>query len=205
MIVVGLCGFKRSGKGEVAKILERRAGFVHWGFADALRTIVAAINPTISLLGAPSVVRDALVGAGVRDRFGTSVYNDIIAVVGYDQAKAIPDVRRFLQRLGTEAIRDVFGQNAWVELVARRAERESPSALVLSDLRFVNEYEWIRSQGGIVWRVVRPSGILTERLDTHISETEMIGLAQDHTIHNTGTLGDLETQVTEAFRLSGAN
>jgi hypothetical protein len=200
MIVVGLCGFKQSGKGEVAKVLEREFGFVHWGFADALRSMMTALNPVIILRGAPTVVRDALSGGGVRRDGIWAYYNDIIATVGYDQAKSIPDVRSFLQRFGTEVIRDCFGKDAWVDLVARRAEREGPSALVLSDVRFRNEYAWIQSQRGVLWRVVRP---LSTPVDTHVSETEMIGLPQNHVLHNDGTLVDLEAQVValvEAYR-----
>lgn len=72
--------------------------------------------------------------------------------------------REFLQFYGTEAHRDVFGHDFWIEALfdfqdapaAYASGRGQPDVLVITDCRFPNEAQAVRVRGGEVWEVRRP-------------------------------------------------
>lgn len=184
MILIGLTGFKRTGKDSSANVLVAEFGFQKVAFADALRTIALRVNPLISCEAAPEDILIEL-GGPVALR-----YADLIERLGYERAKEIPDFRNFLQRLGTDGIRDCFGKDAWVEALERRLFQERPERVVVPDCRFLNEAKFIR-RTGMLWRVIRP-GFGGD--DPHPSETEIPTLPVDREITAT-TLSELQEQV----------
>lgn len=189
-MIIGVTGFRRSGKDSTTKVLQRLYGFKQYAFADALREIAAAINPVMSLEGAPEDIREVFA-------YDYARYRHILDTIGYDRGKDIPDVRHFLQKLGTEGIRNVFGPNAWVDALHRRLQQEAPSRVCISDVRFLNEAEWVKAQGGILWRVVRP-GVGGD--DPHPSEKDIPNLPADREIV-ARSLDVLERAVINAFEL----
>src|SRR5690606_24823456 len=142
-------GKKRSGKDTVAKALEP-LGFQRIGFADELKQMALEINP--------------LVPGGVRLR-------GVVEDFGWEGAKELPGVRKFLQELGT-SIRE-RDRSFWI----RAAMMEIDSALValrgvvVPDVRFPNEVDAIRKAGGTVILVVRPGR--PDDGDRHASETAL--------------------------------
>ena len=83
--------------------------------------------------------------------------------------------------------------NSWV--------LDKVEAVVISDVRFVNEAKMIRDQGGEVWRLVRPE---VDRVEgTHMSEREQTSSEMGHyvtfTLDNSGTLDELYGQVRSAL------
>jgi len=91
-----------------------------------------------------------------------------------------------LQRLGTEAGRDILGENVWVNAVFETFTGEK---LAISDVRFPNEAEEIRNRGGAIVRIVREG---FGPINGHISETAFKG--QDIIIYNQGTPQDMLDQ-----------
>ena len=162
-IVIGLSGYARAGKDTVAKII-CEYGFEQRSFADPLRAMLAALDPK---LGSHRRVSDLL---GFHD---------------WESAKSDPEVRQLLQRLGTEAGRNVLGENIWIDALFR-----SPSSgrLVVPSVRFPNEAEAIRSRGGIVVRVTRPDHGPVNR---HGSETALDDFDFDAHVLNDGQIDDL--------------
>src|SRR5512146_759734 len=77
--------------------------------------------------------------------------------------------RQFLQFYGTEAHRDMFGSNFWVEVTERKLAEAAGTLEVafLTDPRFDNEADMIHAHGGEIWRVVRPG---QETVEQHASE-----------------------------------
>lgn len=143
-MLIGLCGFATSGKSATADILTEIAGFEQHGFADALREMALAIDPVI----------DHYDGQTIH-------YAEYLREHGYKRAKQHPEVRRFLQRLGTDAVRSVFSANAWVDVLHRQIGPwlHMGKRIVLSDVRFLNEAEYVtRDHGkhGKLWRIERP-------------------------------------------------
>lgn len=64
-----------------------------------------------------------------------------------------PTVRNFLQRVGTEAFRNVIHPNTWIN--ALYADYNSDSKWIISDVRFIGEADAVRKRGGLILRVNR--------------------------------------------------
>jgi len=130
--------------------------------------------------------------------------------------------REFLQRLGTEAMRDGLHTNVWVN--ALFADYNSIDKLIriteegleeweegnypnwiITDMRFPNEMEVVKEKGGITIRVVRPHGYTNPHtgeykempLSYHPSETALDDAEFDYEIINDGTIEDLIEKVKE--------
>ena len=112
--------------------------------------------------------------------------------------------RFFLQRLGTEGIRSVFGADVWVDLLLEKIMREKPFVAVVEDVRFLNEVTAIRAAGGDIWRLESP-GRESAADATHASEAEWMKAPYDRRIApSRRDLGLLFEIVDEACRSSVA-
>lgn len=112
-----------------------------------------------------------------------------------------PEVRRHLQIYATEVCRDNFGQDIWVQLLARRVAEDRPEAVVITDVRFNEEAAWITSNGGTVLEITRP-GITA--VNGHISEAGIDRKYIARTIRNDGTIADLADALDDALKLTPA-
>lgn len=107
--------------------------------------------------------------------------------------------RTFLQRLGTEAIRENIHPNAWVNALMadyrpQKMSQYNPSQWLITDVRFPNEAQAVIDNGGIMIRVER--GQDTPDVSTlHASETALDNWNFDHIIRNYGDLNKLEKEV----------
>lgn len=111
-------------------------------------------------------------------------------------------VRGFLQRLGTEAIRDGIHPNTWVNALMADYNPEGfwpeeawPGKIpnwIITDCRFPNEAQAIKDKGGIVIRVTRPGENLG---DLHPSETSLDAWTFDFVLDNSGSITQLKDNV----------
>jgi hypothetical protein len=70
--------------------------------------------------------------------------------------------------------------------------------VVIPDVRFQHEVDIIKSIGGSMWKVVRPS---LNNVDLHPSETEMEKIVPDLTIINDNTIENLYNKIeNECFK-----
>lgn len=118
-------------------------------------------------------------------------------------------VREFLQKLGTEAMREGLHTNVWVNalfadyktIIYREETKiwETPiSKWIITDMRFPNEMEAVVARGGITIRVVRPDmNSLQAMVPAHASETALDGNIMHYEIINDGTIEDLVEKVRE--------
>lgn len=107
--------------------------------------------------------------------------------------------REYLQRYGTEAHRDVFGQEFWVDMALPANLNHSDKLLVVTDMRFPNEAARVGDLGGHLVKVCRHT---ETRHSEHASE-QNIDYMIDYFLDNTGTLEDLEGNVVDMmFRLT---
>lgn len=172
-MILGVTGRAQHGKDTFAARLVEQHGFTRLAFADTLKSMALVLDPFIDAMG----VRLA----------------KVVARHGWEEAKTYPEVRRFLQVLGTEAVRGHLGDDAWVEALARKLRPMDllpDEHYVITDVRFPNEAEAVRSWGGKLIRVERPgfdNGLGTD----HPSEQYVDGLAVDYTALNTGTIQEL--------------
>ncbi|MEH0110720.1 hypothetical protein V6N00_13500 [Tersicoccus sp. MR15.9] len=77
------------------------------------------------------------------------------------------EVRRLLQAYGTEVARATWGPTVWVDLLATQIRTARARDVVITDVRFDSEAEWITGQGGFVLEVARPG---TVPVNGHASE-----------------------------------
>jgi len=165
--LIGITGYARHGKDTAARVLVDEFDYLRIGFADALKSMALALNPIIGHLE-----------SGYAE-VGLEPYRlaEAVAVDGWDKAKADPEVRRFLQVLGTEGVRNHIGENAWVEALQRVADPvlfdslevywreagyevnpwEKFRGVVVPDVRFPNEERYIKDEGGLLIMVRRPN------------------------------------------------
>ena len=170
-ITIGLAGYARAGKDTVAKMVTEYE-FEQRSFAAPLKDCLYALNPL------------------ALDYEKTTI-QDIVDARGWEDAKTYPEIRSLLQRLGTEAGRNVLGQNIWVDALFNAP---SNGRIVISDVRFPNEATAIKLRGGLVWRVERPG---YGPVNTHSSETAIDDFDYDGVIVNDGDLGQLQVRVKE--------
>jgi len=95
-------------------------------------------------------------------------------------------VREFLQKLGTEAMRDGLHNNTWIN--ALFTTYTDSAKWIITDVRFHNEAEAIKSRGGLLIRMVRDNA---EVKLNHASETSLDDFKFDVYLVNDGSLADL--------------
>jgi hypothetical protein len=176
--VIGLTGYAQSGKDTIASILVEKYGYRRIAFADKIRDFLYGINPMVAC--SP-----------------TGYLKDLVNLVGWDNAKQEPQVRRLLQDLGISA-RELLDENIWITSALGKVN--SGERIVITDVRFENEANMIRSLGGQIWRVKRPG---VEAVNSHISETQLDGYKVEQIFVNSGSIQDLEllirTRMQDAF------
>jgi hypothetical protein len=106
--------------------------------------------------------------------------------------------RRILQELGTLR-KEYNGNNYWVDKVREKINLHMANGdlVICTDCRFHHETALIKSLGGKLVRVTRPSQ--KDDGDTHVSETEQEGIAVDETVINDGSLSDLNNKAKELY------
>jgi hypothetical protein len=189
--VIGLTGRARHGKDTIAGFLSLY-DYERIGFADALKEMALAIDPHVKLDWALWLVGPE---SGSDPQFTFLKLSEVVRLYGWDVAKQQPDVRRVLQKLGTEAIRDIIGEDTWVDIVRRKIDsRIFRCRAVIPDVRFLNEARAVVDMGGEVWRVVRP-GYDSGLSSLHPSEAQTQDLPVAFQLVNDGTIRDLGIQV----------
>ena len=125
------------------------------------------------------------------EKFATGLKNEIceafdITSEHLDKRKLVsPLVRRVLQVVGTEWGREERGKDIWVKQLEERILNKKPKLVLITDLRFISEAEWIRSKNGFIVRVERTGQVNT---DLHQSEIEVDKIpSPDYRITNDGT------------------
>lgn len=183
-LIVGLIGKKRSGKDTFAAPLVEQRGFRRLSFADNLRQAALGLDPLIRFEADETYLYagnplEALAGRGLER------LSSVVDRLGWEAAKEIREVRRTLQRFGTDAIREI-DSGFWVRGVT--SKMQGPGSYVVTDVRFPNEAEAIHALGGTIVRVVRP-GLVSD--DSHSSETALDGYPADLEVINAGTAESL--------------
>ena len=178
-MIIGLSGRMQSGKNTTAAIINQLTNnmFVEKGFATKLKECASIIT-----------------GITRADFERIEVKNSIISPDWGDLT-----VRKFLQLFGTEVGRAIH-PNFWInalfadyEPIDRRTEQDPDDSnitypnWIITDVRFPNEGNAIRSRGGILIRLRRNHDVHSE----HASETALDDcLTMDYYIDNTNTTID---------------
>lgn len=168
--VIGLVGYKGSGKDTVADIIARRYGFQKKPFAEPLKkTLMLVFGLTEAELNDPILKEQPL------DRW------------------PFESPRTLMQKVGTDLLRERY-PGVWIE--AWKHGIAAIPRVVASDVRFLDEAAAVRQLGGLIIRVERPGRI---RSDTHASETEQLYVKHDLLIMNDGDFAALDAQIEHLF------
>lgn len=175
-MIIGLSGVGQSGKDTIGKMLVEHYGYKRLAFADTLREAAYALDPMI-----------------MTDNEEIVWLTYLVDLVGWERAKLENmQVRRLLQRLGTEVGRNVLGEDIWVDATFDKMDTDSD--YVITDVRFPNEANAIMDVGAVV-RVERDSAGLKDEAALHPSETALDDWVFDHVVLNNGSLEDLRKEV----------
>jgi hypothetical protein len=181
--IIGLTGRKRSGKDTVGKYMVDR-GYIRVAFADALKN-------------------------ACREIFG---FTD--EQLNGDELKETVDnywehtPREILQTVGTELFRNTLpkfcnniNNDIWIRVVGKKINDlilQGQTKIVITDVRFENEYRFIKQQGGKIFKIIRPDNIRHNN-SPHESEKLIDNMGCNKLITNNGTIADLYIKTEECL------
>jgi hypothetical protein len=178
-MIIGLSGYAQSGKDTVANILVEKHGYTRVAFADPIRKLLYEMDPLVPH----------------EDNEISYRLQDLVDSYGWDKAKVeFPEVRRLLQELGVGA-RKLFGDTFWINEALFDVAPDDK--VVVSDVRFENEAQWIQDFKGQIWRVKRMG---TGAVNGHVSESDLDGYPVDQIFLNNGSVEDLEVLIGTRMR-----
>lgn len=171
--LIGLTGPMGCGKDTVADFLIKDFGFKKHSFALPLKQAAAAA-----------------LGVGIEFFQSQEMKKQIIPHWDFTP-------REFLQRLGTDLIRNNIRQDFWIHRIKFELQNANgefiPGRHVITDCRFEDEAAFIRS-GGVLIHIHRP-GLERSNGSTHASEAGVIGTIGDFELVNASDLKDLRHTV----------
>jgi len=183
-MIIGITGLKNSGKDTAAQYLVDKYEFERMAFADTLKEAAGALFN----------VSPAWIDAQKNDEF-TRVklmhYHEPLDERGATEHAADWSMREFLQRMGTEMGRHVFGENFWIEQAIRKVH--SNKNYVIPDVRFTNEAQFCN----YVIEINRQIAHMT--FDNHVSELGIRKELIDYIIPNNGTIEELHRRMEECL------
>ena len=226
-MIIGINGYSGSGKDTVGTIiqylqadtniplkgvlnktphhiwwLEERSGWEIKKWAGKLKDIASLLTGIPVESFEDQEFKKTLLGP----EWGTVTLNPLnsIPVFSDIQFNSLMSVREFLQKLGTDAIRDGLHTNAWVNAlmagykpgpfypdVAIEKHAKLPN-WIITDTRFPNEAQAIKDKGGIVIRVDRPG---VKPINDHPSEVGLDDWKFDYKIANVSDIKALSLSV----------
>jgi hypothetical protein len=184
VILVGLGGRMGAGKDTAAGVLCREFGFVRLGFADALKAEVRTLYPrTLRAM--------ARLHYGVTEWSSHTAAEAVVAQLLVDKP---PVIRAWLQEHGTEVRREE-APDYWINRLHRALDRlDDQARVVVPDVRFPNEAEYLHHRGACLALVMRGEAFDP---DAHPSESHGDAIAWDAVWLNDDTREGFEARVRD--------
>lgn len=185
--LIGICGIKKSGKDTSADYLINNYALTKKAFADPLKKACKELfYLTDDQLYGPQDIKES----ADQRWFGCSA-RTILQYVGTDL------LRDQLNKIMPELGEDIFVYNFKLWYEAELQKNTIPPHIIISDVRFQNEVDYIKKLGGIVIRINRPS---VETNDMHPSEKSIKNLINiDYDVDNIGTLDELYGKINDIY------
>jgi len=191
VLIVGITGYAGSGKDTGVELLQDLGNVYHdWsvrtpnGYAESTPCktttgLLKSLRCSKIAFAQPLKQIAMAVGFTFEQCYDPKLKNEIDPFWGISP-------RQFLQMCGTEMFRNVWRDDIWVELCRKkildfRKESDYPGILLITDVRFPNERDMIKSEGGIVLRIKREG---QDHFMNHASENQIDKLQVDRDILN---------------------
>lgn len=187
MYKIAICGKANTGKNTVSKFIikelrnkykgKKTISHEYIAFADPIKAMIRLMFPTLPekyLTGSSQHRAEAIPGA-------------------FKEGKPLT-VRQLLIDLGTGVGR-TYKESIWLDAFDHTFERsQGKSVVIVTDVRFRNEFDHLKNQGFYQIRLLRNSHTVIN----HSSETNQDSIRDeefDYVLHNNGTLKDLKSEV----------
>jgi hypothetical protein len=185
-MIIGFAGAAGSGKDSSAEAL---SDFKNLAFAKPLKDSCKILfNLTDPQLYDPKEKEEIIL-----DSHGKSVWQ-------IDEEEASP--RLILQKVGTDYLRNHVSKNFFINHMNQRIEQSENKNITITDVRFPNELDYVKSKGGILIKVTRPLQETLTELTEHVTEQGLPDELFDHVVVNDGTLEDLHNKIKEILKPS---
>lgn len=171
--LIGITGKARSGKDTLANILVNSYGYKRYAFADPLKKVGEI------LFGWNEEHSDGQLKENIDPVFGISP-------------------RQFYQTFGTDFARQTISDDIWIKILKKSLIKNKN--VVISDVRFDNEAEFVLSNGGIILHIEREDRTKLEAVQAnHLSEDGISGKFYENSnyifIDGNGTKEELTVKV----------
>jgi len=160
--IIGFAGRAGVGKTTAASYLETAYGFKHLNFATPLKE--AAI---------------AMTGLSERYFYAQHLKEEEVPWL-------LMSPRRFLQKLGTDCVREQIGKDFWVKRMRQEIKKFSDRSITIGDIRFEEEAALVQSLGGVVVEIQRG-----EKKNPYGHSSEIIDFNCDIILSNNRTFEEL--------------
>ena len=134
-----------------------------------------------------------LEGSWLGEKLSDSKFNKLVKQLDPSLMESNLSLRQLLQYFGTEIMQKYFGKRVWINSTMQNRSEYT----IISDLRFIEEYNAVKEKKGVVIYINRPN----YEFGQHASEREMKELLEndkyDFIIDNNGSIEDLFNQVKE--------
>lgn len=160
-MIVGISGYAGSGKSTLARHLAETHGFTRLSFATP--------------------IRQALIAMGVPESFLTDHKGAEIPRLGHTG-------RYLMQTLGTEWGRDTVNKNIWLYRMDDIINSLWGRDIVIDDVRFDSEADYIRRKNGFILNIVRGNTQLDPYDADHSSEAGVQSDLVNYKLENSGSV-----------------
>jgi dephospho-CoA kinase len=179
--VIGVCGRRRSGKDTVASILHELHGYENVKISNDLKTALKI------LFGFNHEQIEEHLKDVVDERWGVSPRQAMqfigTEVMQFKIAELLPDI----------------GRKFWINGFINKhiVGKDTNKLLVITDIRFLHEYEELRKHLSDEFLMVKVERELpSSQADNHSSEQEFLQIPVNYTIVNNGTKEDLKLSIS---------
>lgn len=194
--LIGICGEAGAGKDTAASTLVEM-GWIQTSFAKELyKEVAEAFNVTVASLEHRETKEQPLAHLSL-DHCSDAHFVDFIIQLKNIDPKAALSPRFLLQHWGTEFRRGLIADTYWTDKVDDFIKSHADKRVVISDVRFDQEAQFVIDRAGQVIEVIRP-GLITSGSHIHISEAGIFpGLISKVLTNEEGNKGALKDAVTQ--------
>lgn len=185
-MIIGILGFKNSGKNTFGEYLATKYGFKQMSFAAVLKDVISVIF---------GFDRKMLEGTTCEDRETREIKDEWWSQkLGFDVTP-----RFLLQHIGTDVIRNHFHDDIWI--FALEKQLGNYENVVITDVRFPNEIHFLNRLNAVLVYIEREyppewfHDLNKVPKDLHESEWAWVKHRPEICIQNRGSIEDLHREI----------